>query len=270
MKLKEIIKIAAFDIDGTILPNGTTLFSSSTKEIFKRLKQNHITTVLATARDFATIGDFLEQLQYVDYFIGANGAFIWDVKNKQFIYKNTLKKEQVVQLYDNFANNISGFLITDFDKVYISPQTSTNSWFIKPFEANYKSYDEALLSKTDLYLVTINSNDPKKLSEEMQKYINQHQLEMEVSSRWTRGFYIAPIDVTKSSALNVLCSKLNFSLNNLIAFGDSSNDFEMIRDAYYGVAMECANEKIKQVAKDVALDCEFDGAYLKLKELNLI
>ncbi|UWV79621.1 HAD hydrolase family protein [Mycoplasmopsis felis] len=57
-QLKDIIKIAAFDVDGTILPNGGLKFSNNTRKMFGLLKNNGITTVISTAREFATIGDF--------------------------------------------------------------------------------------------------------------------------------------------------------------------------------------------------------------------
>ncbi|WP_313770891.1 HAD hydrolase family protein [Mycoplasmopsis felis] len=63
---------------------------------------------------------FLDQLEYVDYFIGANGSFVWDNQNKKFLFKNTLNKDEVVKLYDSFSSEIKGFLITDFNKVYKS------------------------------------------------------------------------------------------------------------------------------------------------------
>ncbi|MGZ9800721.1 YcsE-related riboflavin metabolism phosphatase [Mycoplasma sp. AC1221] len=268
--LKDIIKIAVFDVDGTILPNGNTKFSKNIKTMFKKLKENNIISVLATAREFATIGDFFEQLKYVDYFIGANGAFIWDVKKQEFLYKSTLKKVDVVKLYDAFGTQIKGFLITDFDKVYKSPQTPTDSWFIRPFQENYLNYEEALLSNSDLYVITINTDKPYELSQKMEKFIKDEKMEVEISSRWSRGFFINPIDITKSTTLKKLTKHLGYSMDNVIAFGDSANDFEMLRDVYYGVAMERASDKIKTVASDIAADCEFDGAYLKLKELHLI
>ncbi|QGZ97676.1 Cof-type HAD-IIB family hydrolase [Mycoplasma sp. NEAQ87857] len=268
--LKDIIKIAAFDVDGTILPNGYTTFSPNTKKMFELLKQNNITTVISTAREFATIGDFLEQLKYVDYFIGANGSFIWDVKKQDFMFKATLIKEEVVQLYERFENQISAFSVTDFDTVYKSPTMQPTSWFAKPFAENYKDFNEAYLSRNNLYVITINCSNPKELSQLMAEYIQEHNLQMEISSYWSKGFFISPIGITKSHTLQVLCDKLNLSMDNLIAFGDSSNDFEMLRDAVYGVAMQRASSKLKAVAKDIALDCEYDGAYLKLKELGLI
>lgn len=269
-QLKDIIKIAAFDVDGTILPNGSLKFSNNTRKMFGLLKNNDIITVISTAREFATIGDFLDQLDPVDYFIGANGSFVWDNQNKKFLFKNTLNKDEVVKLYDSFSSEIKGFLITDFNKVYKSPQTPLNSWFIKPFEENYKNYDEALLSNTDLYIITINTTNVRDLSDKMETYIKENNFKMEISARWSGGFFITPMNVNKSSTLKNLCSHLNLSMDNLIAFGDSSNDFEMIRDAYYGIAMQRANEKIKSVAKEVAMDCEYDGAFFKLKELKLI
>ncbi|WP_406614420.1 YcsE-related riboflavin metabolism phosphatase [Mycoplasma corogypsi] len=269
-QLQDIIKVAAFDVDGTILPNGTTRFSEKTRSMFKLLKDKGITTVISTAREFATIGDFLEQLDPVDYFIGANGAFIWDNKAKQFIFKASLIKEEVVDLYDRYADKIDGFSVTDFDTVYKSPKLNVDTWFAKPFEHNYKDFDDAYLSRTDLYVVTITSQNTRELSNEVEEYIKQKGYQMEVSARWSHGFFLGPVGITKSHTLEILCNKLGYSMNNLIAFGDSSNDYEMIKDAFYGVAMERANDKIKRVAKDIAMDCEYDGCYWKLKELKLI
>ncbi|QDF65042.1 YcsE-related riboflavin metabolism phosphatase [Mycoplasma nasistruthionis] len=270
-QLKDEIKIAAFDVDGTILPNGQNQFSLNTRKIFPLLKLNNIVSVISTAREFATIGDFLEQLDPVDYFIGANGAFIWDNVKKEFIYKSTLNKEDVLKIYEYLKDRINAFAVSDFDKVFKSPSMPLNSWFIKPFISNYYDFDETKLSSDNLYVITINTDTVKETSDLIQKFIDENNLNMEISARWSRGIFIGPKNVSKSHTLSVLCSKLGLEIDkNLIAFGDSSNDFEMLRDARYGVAMERANEKIKSVSDDIALDCEYDGAYLKLKELKLI
>ncbi|VEU70272.1 YcsE-related riboflavin metabolism phosphatase [Mycoplasmopsis glycophila] len=268
--LKQMIKLAAFDVDGTLLPNASLKFSDKTKSVFPALKANGITTVVSTAREFATIGDFLEQLAPVDYFIGANGAFIWNNKEKNFLYKSTLVKEEVIDLYNKFKDQMNGFSVTDFNKVYKSPSLNLDSWFIKPFKHNYHNFEEAMLSRTDLFVITINCDNTRELSDQIEKYIIENNYEMEISARWTKGFFISPKNITKSNALEKLAKHLNLTMDNIIAFGDSSNDYEMIRDAGYGVAMERANDKIKRVANDVAIDCEYDGVYWKLKELKLI
>ncbi|WP_036463519.1 YcsE-related riboflavin metabolism phosphatase [Mycoplasmopsis sturni] len=268
--LQDIIKIAAFDVDGTLLPNTHLGFPIETRQMFGELKKNGIVTVIATAREFATIGDFLEKLAPVDYFIGANGSFIWDVANKEFVYKKTLNKEEVIELYNEFKSEIQGFSISDFDKVFKSEGLNTDSWFIRPNVHNYYDFEEELLSTDNLYLITINRENPKELIDKIQSFIDKKGLSMEVNSIWSRGLFISPKGINKSATLQVLCDRLNLKMDNLIAFGDSSNDFEMIRDAGFGVAMERASQKLKNVAQAVALDCEYQGVYLKLKELGLI
>lgn len=268
-KLQEQIKIAAFDVDGTLLPNTHLIFGEQVREMFSLLREKNIVSVVATAREFATIGNFLEQLK-PDYFIGANGSFIWDVAKKEFVYKKTLIKDEVIALYNQFKDSIKGFSISDFDKVFKSPDLDLNSWFIRPHAHNYYDFQEEVLSTDNLYLITINALNPDELIPEIEKYIQENNLAMEVNAVWTKGLFISPKNINKSSTLSILCEHLNLKMDNLIAFGDSSNDYEMLRDAGYGVAMERASERLKQVAKDVALDCEYQGTYLKLKELNLI
>lgn len=268
-KIKDIVKIAAFDVDGTLLPNGHMRFSNNIRKMFQELREHKIISVLATAREFATIGDFLEQLN-PDYFIGANGTFIWDVQNKEFVYKKTLIKDEVIQLYHLIQDDVRGFSITDFNKVYKSPNVNLNSWFIRPFKDNYHDFDEEVLGADDLYVITLNTDHPNEVSEKINKIIQENNFQMEVSAIWSKGIFIGPIAINKSNALSYLTNKLGLSLDNLIAFGDSENDYEMLKDAFYGVAMECAKQPIKEVAKDIALDCEYDGTYLKLKELEII
>ncbi|UUM19694.1 MULTISPECIES: YcsE-related riboflavin metabolism phosphatase [unclassified Mycoplasma] len=263
------IKIAAFDVDGTLLPNAHIKFSQHTKEMFGQLRAKKIITVIATAREFATIGDFLEQLQ-PDYFIGSNGSFIWDVAKKEFIFKKTLIKEEVIQVYHHFKDELKGISISDFDKVFKSPQLKLDHWFVGPNAHNYVDFDEELLSTDNLFLITINKDNPHDLIQRINDYIQEHNLSMEVNSIWTRGLFILPKNINKFYTLNLLCQKLGINVQDLIAFGDGANDYEMIRDSGYGVAMERGSESLKQVAKDIAIDCEYDGVYLKLKELKII
>jgi hydroxymethylpyrimidine pyrophosphatase-like HAD family hydrolase len=57
------------------------------------------------------------------------------------------------------------------------------------------------------------------------------------------------------------------SPRNLIAFGDSYNDIDMLRLAGKGVAMGNAEEKVKQAADYVTLTNEEDGVAVFLEEM---
>lgn len=274
IKLKENIKIAAFDVDGTILPNGNTQLSENTVKMFKELKEQGIITVIASAREFVTIGDLLEQSE-ADYFVGANGTFIYDIKNKKIIFEKKIKFDDLKIIYDVLLKdqNCTGLTVMDIENAFYSPGTNIDTWFFRPHHAKMFEMDYTKINKDHLHIITVVAPDMEKsmyCSNLCKELFSKYKMELEVNSLWTRGLFVCPPNVTKSKTLEKLCDMLGFTIENLIAFGDSSNDFEMIRDAYYGVAMTCANEKVKEIADDIALDCEYDGAYWKLKELKII
>ncbi|WP_158235056.1 HAD hydrolase family protein, partial [Pseudomonas sp. 2822-17] len=59
---------------------------------------------------------------------------------------------------------------------------------------------------------------------------------------------INAVGVNKAAALEKVCQRLNITMDNVIAMGDSLNDLAMITEAGLGVAMGNAQETVKQAA----------------------
>jgi Cof subfamily protein (haloacid dehalogenase superfamily) len=59
---------------------------------------------------------------------------------------------------------------------------------------------------------------------------------------------LATAGVTKGSGLDFLAGHLGFTPERTIAFGDGENDVELLEWAGYGVAVENAHERVKEVA----------------------
>ena len=57
--------------------------------------------------------------------------------------------------------------------------------------------------------------------------------------------------VNKGHALAVLAAKLNIKREEVMAIGDSNNDYPMIEYAGFGVAMGNASERVKNIAQAV-------------------
>jgi hydroxymethylpyrimidine pyrophosphatase-like HAD family hydrolase len=55
-------------------------------------------------------------------------------------------------------------------------------------------------------------------------------------------------DVTKAAGLAFLAEHLAFARERTVAFGDGENDIELVEWANYGVAVENANDLVKEVA----------------------
>jgi Cof subfamily protein (haloacid dehalogenase superfamily) len=74
------------------------------------------------------------------------------------------------------------------------------------------------------------------------------------------------VDASKGNALCTLCKKLGISMENVLAIGDNENDISMLQAAGISVAMENAEDDVKQAAKFVAGHNEEDGAAHFLEE----
>ena len=76
--------------------------------------------------------------------------------------------------------------------------------------------------------------------------------ETAVSSSLPWNIEINSADATKGKALKSLCAALNVDLKDTLAFGDGTNDLDMIKTAGLGVAMGNAVEELKQAADWIA------------------
>jgi Cof subfamily protein (haloacid dehalogenase superfamily) len=66
-------------------------------------------------------------------------------------------------------------------------------------------------------------------------------------------------EVTKGSGLAFLAEHLGFTRERTVAFGDGENDVELLEWAGYGVAVENAHDRVKQIADFVCPSVDEEG-----------
>ena len=74
--------------------------------------------------------------------------------------------------------------------------------------------------------------------------------------------------VNKATGLKDLCDRLQITPTQIVAFGDSDNDLEMLSFAGTGVAMAHASDELKAVSQRV-IGSNNDGAVLDYLESML-
>ena len=84
---------------------------------------------------------------------------------------------------------------------------------------------------------------------------------------WSAWLDIAAAGVTKASALESLRVALGIDRSLTVAVGDGSNDIEMLRWAYRGVAMGQAEDHVKAAADEVTASVYDDGVAAVLRSL---
>lgn len=92
---------------------------------------------------------------------------------------------------------------------------------------------------------------------------------LSVSSASRRNKEFMPPGVDKGYAVRQLCRQLNIDPEQVMAFGDMTNDIPMLRAAGVAVAMENGEDSVKAVAQLIAPDHNLGGVGLVLERYLL-
>ncbi|MGL5205674.1 MAG: YcsE-related riboflavin metabolism phosphatase [Metamycoplasmataceae bacterium] len=270
-------KMIVFDIDGTLMKFKVSAqqFDDKTKQMFKELKDNGYVVVLATGRDHISIGD-LHKDNNIDYFIGANGSFIHDLRLGEDIWSTTLSIDDFEKYRENVLDEnddeVTNIILSDSQSLFVySIDKIKDHWFWNNFTGTFKEFDlhRTNLKTDNFHLITINCNDDK-LINLSKEFFDKTNSSLDIQASWDKGFFVSERNLNKAKTIRRLAEQLNLDTKQIVAFGDGENDIEMIQMAGLGIAMGNAIDKLKEIANDVADDVSVNGTYIKLKELGII
>ncbi|CAM9110458.1 YcsE-related riboflavin metabolism phosphatase [Mycoplasma marinum] len=261
-------KIFAFDIDGTLLPFEQKNLDQEIVLMFKRLKEQGKTNVLITGRDFVTIGDMINT-PHVDYFIGANGAFIFDLKTKELVFEKYIEHGDLVKLQEFCKEHDFNYSITTEKAIYFKDKTKCkDNWFWDDFYEIIKPVNHEDMLNERIHQVNIDVlADIEKAT--LVNYIDDLP-NIDVNTVWERGLFIGPEDINKAFGLKELGKITDISIEHMMAFGDSDNDIPMLKEVGCGIAMGDAKGDIKAIANDTCGSVKDFGTIKKLEELQII
>src|SRR5699024_11458558 len=89
---------------------------------------------------------------------------------------------------------------------------------------------------------------------------------LKVTNSTAMNFEVNEKGVNKAEGLRTLCKKLNITMDEVMAVGDSLNDFKMINEVGIGIAMGNAQEEILEIADYVTLTNREDGVAEAIKK----
>jgi Cof subfamily protein (haloacid dehalogenase superfamily) len=102
-------------------------------------------------------------------------------------------------------------------------------------------------------------DDPEVLDGLKERMLERFGDRLYISKSLPYFLEFASPDVTKASGLEFVAEHLGFTREQTVAFGDGENDIELVDWAGYGVAVENAHERVKDVADFVCPSVEEEG-----------
>lgn len=255
------IKIAFFDIDGTLIDLNTKKISEKMLETLVRLKEKEIIICLATGRSPIALPHFKE-VEF-DVFLTFNGSYCFN--SERTIFSNPIPTEDVKRLIQNAAEIGRPVSIATKDRLAAN---GTDQDLIDYFaNANLKvevAEDFNLVLLEDIYQVMMGCYESE--YERMMKDIRHAK----ITAWWDRAIDIIPANGGKGKAIDKILDYYNLDKSEAIAFGDGNNDIEMLKSVGMGVAMANGSERLKAVADVVCGDVAEDGIYYYCLEQGLL
>jgi len=243
------IKMIITDLDKSLL-NSNYEISDYTANIFMKCKENGIIIVFATARPYRNTKIFFNKI-IPNVVICHSGAIIYE--NDKEIFQCGINKNITEELLLNISTNYPDVEIgiENNDKIYANFDPS-KYW---PENKSYISLDINNLPEKDMDKIIVKAISVEK-TKEIKNYLHKQLY-----------FYLGYPDManimnknaTKWNAIKILLDKYNIEVKNTIAFGDDSNDIEMIEKCGIGVAVENGIDEIKCKAKYICGKNSDDG-----------
>lgn len=255
--------LIALDLDGTLLRDDHTI-SPDTKEVIQHLQQEGHIVVIATGRSNRVSINYYEELGLNTPLINSNGAVVHHPSDKKWQTIHTpIHHTTAHHIIDMcYKMKTSNILAAVYDHVYLEQfdQRIVDFYQMTDDDSSFKIGGIKQLLQDDPSLLMIYPEE--KQIEEMTNYLNDAHAQVIAHRNWGPPYHVIEIinaHTNKATALQQVSEHYQIPQERIIAFGDESNDLEMIEYAGVGVAMGNGIDTLKSIAKHVTDTNEADG-----------
>lgn len=275
---KNRFKVIAVDFDGTLLKNDKTISPFTRRTLLKAHREGYL-IVPCTGRVLYGIPEFISNLNICDYYITCNGANIIDAKSKQSIANAFFPYDLSIRIMEYMQSLNTYFDCYAHELGYVS----------KVFLDNLEEYVGSRQIRELVYKTREGVDDllpfvkERHLEIEKMQMFFRDEIEREaaiiglrenfkdivVTSSLKNNVEINYHSATKGEGIKKLCAYLDIPINQVITFGDSSNDKSMLDIGSFGVVMGNGDYDLKKKADYIADTNDNDGVAKTIVELLL-
>lgn len=269
------VKLAAFDMDGTLLQSNKT-FSPVVLHCLKEVVKQDGIIVLNTGRPLAELCIYEQELRPIRYVIAESGALLYDRQDQKILARHLIDPAAVKNVLEESTEE-------DIEIQVITAGRSIVSRHLMQHMASYHLEDYVSLYQAAAEPVDDIPAYIKGHEDEIEK-LNLYHTNTEARSR-TAGrlqgspctitdsehalLEISPLHIDKGSGLLELLKWISIPREETIAAGDAPNDIPAFQAAGRGIAMENAELQVKQAADEICPDCDHDGTAWIMKKYLL-
>lgn len=267
------IKLIATDMDGTLLDPKGQVDLPRLEKILDQLEERGIRFVIATGNEIHRVKQLLGHLTERVVLIVANGARIFE--GNQLLQAQTWDDDMVNRALEFFKGREcqDQFVVTSMNGGFVKEGTVFTQLenFMTPemLELFYQRMNFVEELESHLFggvlkmSLVVGEERSDSVLEEINQLFNGH---VQAVSSGYGCIDILQAGIHKAWGLQELLKRWDIKAEEIMAFGDSENDVEMLQLAGIAYAMENADDKAKAVATDFAPSNSQAGVYQVLED----
>ena len=249
--MKEI-KIAFFDVDGTLMDMKKRVITENTRAALRGLQEKGVLVCIASGRGPCSL-PLLQDVAF-DVFLTFNGSYCYN--REGVIFCDPIPHDDVRKIIDNAAAIGRPVAIGSPNRVVANgiDQNMSEYYAFGKIEVEVSDdFDE--VAQQDIYQIVTGC-----CAQEYDAVLKDTK-NARITAWWGRAVDIIPVNCSKGLGVQKILEYYQMPAECAMAFGDGTNDIEMLQTVGLGVAMGNASQQVKALADDVCGSAADEGVY---------
>ena len=261
-------KLLFFDIDGTLLTEGTGEIPESTRKAVKMAKEEGHLLFVNTGRTRTSLPQKVTSLDFHGYVCGCGtNIFLGD----QELLLAKLSNKLCTQVAETVRKYRVPVFYEASDAIYFDHQIPDDDGWIKNaqkiFQLQGRDIEEVIQGSEKVYDKLLIVLKPTRQNQELKEYLSRYFLCID---RGGNMYEVIQKDYSKATGIRFLCDYLGKNIEDCYVFGDSENDRSMLEAVPNSIAMGNSEKAIKECCSYVTKDIKEDGIYEAMRHFGLI
>ncbi len=241
-----------FDIDGTLTDRSTGQIVPSAKEAIEKLREAGHFVAINTGRMHYKARPFFDQHGFTNMVCNGGHGIVVD---RELVENTPLPYEKAKALYDEAVEKGYGVLVTEDDSQNV-------------YAKDFKFYEQCGIRKEPTTYVINEHYDPAEHGIIFKLYISIRQEEesalktaADIGHLWFEPEYMLVQNDDKKRGIVRMIEIIGGSLDDVVVWGDDTNDLDMFAPEFYKIAMGNGHPYLKAAADEIAPANVDDGIY---------
>ncbi len=267
------VKLIMTDLDDTLFQDDHSTISERNINALRAAQSAGIKICIASGRTRHLVEDALEKLPFADFLSTGNGAMTYDLKKKRVIASNLIPAEKARKIISMINERKLQHEIYFEGNCFVDGHTSLDNYYNHIPKAYRDILRNAIITVDDLSEHIADRGVEKISIMYIPEGVKDEYLpklyalgDLSTTSSVKDNLETNSIHANKGNAMKAICSYMGISPEEVMTFGDSGNDKEMLAASGYSYAMANAWEVAKAVAKHTTACNMDDGVAMVIEQ----